>query len=256
MAQSRVKVVLNQTLLAGSDEPNLVQRVATVYLETRQLRVSAPPEATGKALDWVGQFSVTELTGPLSEQVVDNADRTRIVELVRAELQKREIQASAKPRPADVAQVCRNGHLIVGSANRFPQFKKSFCQECGAATIDACQSCDWPIEGIGQEDWMSNMGPYRPPKYCGQCGNPFPWTETALLAAKEYTDELDLNPDEKAQLKRTLDDLTRDSDRTPLAVSRFKKFISKIGPQAGAVLQKIIENVLTETANRMITGRM
>ena len=53
----------------------------------------------------------------------------------------------------------------------------------------------------------------------------------ALSAAKEYTDDLDqLSAEEKTTLKGTLDDLTSDTARTPLAASRFKKFVSKIGP--------------------------
>lgn len=73
----------------------------------------------------------------------------------------------------------------------------------------------------------------------------------ALFAAKEYTDDLDqLSAAEKTQLKATLDDLTSDSARTPLAANRFKRFVSKIGPAAGDVLTKIIVNVISETAKK------
>ena len=37
-----------------------------------------------------------------------------------------------------------------------------------------------------------------------------------------------------------------------LAASRFKKFTNKIGPVAGGILQKIIENVLDEAARKSI----
>lgn len=156
-----------------------------------------------------------------------------------------------KPLPEHVAQVCRNGHLVLGSLKSFPQFKKAFCEKCGAATIDQCQACNWPIAGIGPNSWMGGGGPFEPPRYCGECGKPFPWTEMTLAAAKEYTDELDqLSPDEKATLKGTFDDLTSDTARTPLAASRFKKFIHKIGPVAGGVLQKIVETIATEAAKK------
>jgi hypothetical protein len=96
-------------------------------------------------------------------------------------------------------------------------------------------------------------GPFKPPNYCGECGSPFPWTETALAAAREYTDDLEqLSPEEKDALKSTFADLTSDTARTPLAASRFKKFTNKIGPVAGRILQKIIETVLTEAAKRSI----
>ena len=100
---------------------------------------------------------------------------------------------------------------------------------------------------------MGGGGPYKPPSYCGECGNPFPWTETALRAAREYTDELDqLSPEEKTLLKGTFDELTSDTPRTPLAASRFKKFMTKVGPVAGSVLQKTIETVVTGAAKKMI----
>ena len=156
-----------------------------------------------------------------------------------------------KPHPKDVAQICRNGHLILGSLNRFPQFRQSFCTDCGAATINECQTCHWPIEGIGERAWMEGGGPYRPRKFCEECGTPFPWTETALSAAKEYTDDLDqLSAEEKNALKGTFDDLTSDTPRTPVAANRFKKFIAKVGPVAGSVLQKIVETVATEAAKK------
>jgi hypothetical protein len=98
---------------------------------------------------------------------------------------------------------------------------------------------------------MGGGGPYQPPKYCGECGTPFPWTEKALSAAKEYIDDLDqLDAEETVSLKGTFDDLTSDTSRTPVAANRFNKFIHKIGPVAGSVLQKIVETIATEAAKK------
>ncbi len=73
-----------------------------------------------------------------------------------------------------------------------------------------------------------------------------------MAAAKEYTDELDaLTLDEKRSLKGALEDLTSDTPRTPLAASRFGKFMQKVGPVAAGVLQKIVESVATEAAKKM-----
>jgi hypothetical protein len=118
----------------------------------------------------------------------------------------------------------------------------AFCTTCGAATISACQHCETEIEvSLGR------------PGYCGGCGKSFPWTEIALSVAKEYADELDeLSPEEKTALKETFDDLTTDTNRTPLAVSRFKKVMNKIGPGAAAVFNKIIETIATEATKRML----
>jgi hypothetical protein len=120
----------------------------------------------------------------------------------------------------------------------------AFCTTCGASNVSACQHCQTPIE---------YQYPGVTPGYCGGCGKPFPWTETALSAAKKYADELDqLSPEERATLKGTFDDLTSDTARTPLAASRFKKFMGKIGPSAEGVLRKIVEAVATEAAKKML----
>lgn len=126
----------------------------------------------------------------------------------------------------------------VANQKRLP----AFCATCGASNISACQHCKASIE----VDY-----PGGTPGYCGGCGKPFPWTETALSAAKDYTDELDqLTLEEKAMLKATFDDLTTDTAKTPLAASRFKRIVSKIGPAAGDIIKKIIVSVATEAAKK------
>ena len=116
---------------------------------------------------------------------------------------------------------------------------QKFCNECGEQTLNACARCHAAIR-TGKK-----------PAYCGNCGQAFPWTETALNAAKEYTDELEqLSLEEKAILKTTLDDLTKDTPRTEIAAHRFKKFISKMGPVAGEVFKKIVIEVGTEAAKK------
>jgi hypothetical protein len=91
------------------------------------------------------------------------------------------------------------------------------------------------------------------PGYCGGCGKAFPWTETALSAAKEYTDELEaLSDDEKATLKATFPDLCRETPKTELAVSRFSNLLHKVGPAAGDALLKIVVTFTTETAKNLI----
>ena len=162
---------------------------------------------------------------------------------------------NSKPRPKDIALLCLNGHLIVGSLARWPDGRAKFCKECGASTIDACPSCNWPIVGIHENAWMGDSGPYRPPRFCEECGAGYPWTITALQAAKEYADDISqLTPEEKSQLKGALEDLSRDSARTPLAASRFKKLIEKAGPAAGTVVMKFVEAFATAAAKNMMGG--
>jgi hypothetical protein len=247
------KVVLKQSVLHGSNQPNLVQRVATVYINGKEYRVSAPPEAKGDSLDWVRHFCVRQLVALNSEVEVQNATRVLVLRVVEKELEKEKRDRNKKPHPEHVAQICRNGHIVLGSVKDFQQLRKAFCEHCGAPTIEECQTCGWPIAGTSPNAWMADRGPYQPPRYCGECGKPFPWTESALSTAREYTDELtQLSREEKNVLKGTLDDLTKDTDRTPLAASRFKKFMGKIGPGASGVLQKVLVNVATEAAKKLM----
>jgi hypothetical protein len=127
---------------------------------------------------------------------------------------------------------------------RQPEQTPPFCTKCGAMNISACQHCQTAI---------TKQYPGVVPAYCGGCGRPFPWTETALAAAKEYTDDLEeLSPEEKLALKGTFEDLTSDTPRTPVAANRFNAFMKKIGPAAGDMLKKIIVSVATEAAKKSI----
>jgi hypothetical protein len=73
-----------------------------------------------------------------------------------------------------------------------------------------------------------------------------------LKAAKEYADDLELSAEDKLALKATLVDLTVDTPRTELAAHRFKKFVSKAGPVAGEMLKKIVSDVVTEGAKKLL----
>jgi hypothetical protein len=155
---------------------------------------------------------------------------------------------------------CRNGHRVGWIPEHYFQSvapgrlretiiqqeieelaRLGYCTECGAESLPACESCE-AILG----------DPTNRPSYCGSCGKPFPWTQTALEAAKEYTDELDeLSPEDKSLLKQSFVDLTVDTSRTPLAASRFKRMMEKAGPVAGQVLSKIVVDFATEAAKKL-----
>jgi hypothetical protein len=159
----------------------------------------------------------------------------------------------------NIAVYCGNGHYIGThpdpihenmSPGRLKSYmhelyleefeRQNYCEECGAETFCSCAYCHNPL-----------LASKPKPSYCGKCGNAWPWTTKALDSAKQYTDELEgLSTEDKIALKATFNDLTTDTPRTGLAVSRFKKFIVKIGPAAGDILTKIIGNVVTEAAKK------
>jgi hypothetical protein len=127
---------------------------------------------------------------------------------------------------------------------REPEQLPPFCSKCGAKNISVCQQCQKAIE----KQYSRVI-----PAYCVGCGKPFPWTEAALSAAKEFTDEQEaLNAEEKLVLKGTFDDLTSDTARTSLAAIRFNNLVKKIGPVAGGVLKQIVVSVATEAAKKSI----
>jgi hypothetical protein len=116
------------------------------------------------------------------------------------------------------------------------------CFECGAATMTACKHCSIDIQLSA--------------KYCGKCGKPFPWTEDALAAAREYTDEIeDISDVDKAALKDTFRDLTIETSRTPLAATRFMRIVRRSGPVVYETLREILVDVMAETAVKITTGR-
>jgi hypothetical protein len=119
--------------------------------------------------------------------------------------------------------------------------RQPFCTQCGAPTLDACPHCQHKIAK-------------RPrPAFCGQCGKTFPWTESALFAAKEYTAEAEgLNAEEKTALIATFNDLTVDTPRTELAAHRFKEFLKKLAPDVGEGIKKTIVEIASETAAKLL----
>ena len=55
-------------------------------------------------------------------------------------------------------------------------------------------------------------------------------------------------------LKSSIDELTSDTARTPLAASRFRKFMAKVTPEAGKALLQIVVSVATEEAKKKLIG--
>ena len=96
------------------------------------------------------------------------------------------------------------------------------------------------------------------PSFCPDCGEPYPWTEASLKAAKELADELDnLSLEEREILKKSLDDIMvmEDTPQTPVAATRFKKLIVKAGKPAAEAFRKLLIDVASETAKKIILER-
>jgi len=161
----------------------------------------------------------------------------------------------------DTALVCLNGHLVNDAFNRVPRNNSEFCPRCGERTINACEQCSSAIPGdllnSPEDEFVFLGGPssYERPAYCRGCGKPFPWTASALDAAKEYAAEIEgLSDDERRLLSESLDDLVTDGPRTAIAVSRFKRLANKAGTGAVEGFRSILVDVMSEAVRRQMFG--
>jgi hypothetical protein len=154
----------------------------------------------------------------------------------------------------DVAQICINGHVITSALSRHPNFVKKFCDKCGAETISKCLNCSQPIQGLyfgGSITFTS----YTAPNFCYSCSKPFPWLEKRLEAAKDLSDEIEnLSDTERAQLKKSLDEIVSDTPQTTVAATRLKKLIAKSGQFAANAFRDILVDIASEAAKKVIWG--
>jgi len=156
----------------------------------------------------------------------------------------------------DTAQVCLNGHVINSSANRNPEFNQKFCDKCGSETITNCQKCDTPIKGEYHVDGVIALGhQYTPPSYCYNCGNAFPWLQTALDSAKELLDiDENINDDDKELLINSMKEISKDSPKTEVNALKIKKIAKKLGSDTYDAFIKIAVDVGTEIAKKALQG--
>jgi hypothetical protein len=154
----------------------------------------------------------------------------------------------------DAAQICVNGHYILGFYHDSPGFRQKYCRHCGALTIFKCEHCDAEITGH-----YRNTAPIRlreeVPAHCHNCGRPYPWIAAKIHAAKAMADELDgLTDAERILLKASIDDIAANTPMTEVAVVRVKKVMPKIGGAIGEAFRKLIVDVSSETAAKLLKG--
>ncbi len=137
----------------------------------------------------------------------------------------------------DNATICINGHEI---SSRH-KILNVFCDKCGAKTVTNCNHCGADIRGKENIPGVVNLIPYSPPSYCYHCGNPFPWTASALEVAKELIADDDmLDNDMKEKLSNSLPDVITETPKTNLAATRMKKAISVAGKFTAEGLRQFV----------------
>ena len=179
-----IKVVVKQTVLRGSNEETVLQPVAAVYIDGKEYRVSAPPEAAGDALDWAQHFAVRHYDDFDGGEVESRDDLSALaLQAATDQLKsrKREATRTQGKHPDGLhcdAQLCLNGHVQQCDGTAFTP--KAHCATCGAACIDACPHCNEPIRGV---PLYRSAEEYSRPQYCRGCGAPYPWMENRLRTA-------------------------------------------------------------------------
>ena len=158
----------------------------------------------------------------------------------------------------DTVQICTNGHVINSQSVSKPDFNRQFCSKCGAPTIINCENCNNSIRGIYHSPGSMIAPPpnvtwFPLPIFCPDCGKPYQWTESRLKAAQELADELEnLSLEEREILKKSLDDIVRDSPQTTVAATRFKKIVAKAGKVVAEQLRELLVDIASETAKKLI----
>ena len=159
------------------------------------------------------------------------------------------------PDHYDVAEICQNGHVTNSMAHDYPASNQEYCDKCGSKTITKCPSCNTDIRGHYHISGVFSISRFAPPSYCHKCGKPFPWTQTAVGAAREFASIIEtLTEDERDQLKETIPDLLQDTPRTPVAESKFKKLMTKAGKDAYEGMKKILTDIVSETLKKTLFG--
>ena len=149
----------------------------------------------------------------------------------------------------DIAQICINGHLINSSSTKYPGCNKKYCSDCSAEVIDKCPECKFPLQGEIHDDGLFLPMNIGIPKYCPNCGKPYPWTKAKLDALNEMIDLVDeLNYDEKNELKKSGELISTDNPRSQIAVYKIKKYMNKVGSSLGEKLQELFVDIASETA--------
>jgi len=127
----------------------------------------------------------------------------------------------------DTAQICTNGHLINASIEKGPEDSQNFCSECGAETITQCPNCHSQLRGYYNSDFITLT---KVEHYCFNCGQPYPWTSSAIEATQLIIQEDDLLDEiQKSSLIESLPDVVSKTQKTKLAVVRFQKALKTAG---------------------------
>lgn len=148
------------------------------------------------------------------------------------------------------ATICLNGHAASSTQANY----RKFCKDCGLETISQCTHCDAHIQGDYEVPGVAAIGfTYYPPAYCHNCGYPYPWTSRFLENAIELIALDDELPEEhKEIIKNAFPDLIVETPTTPVAIAKYKKYMSKSADYIQEGIKNLLIDVVTESVKKSI----
>lgn len=155
----------------------------------------------------------------------------------------------------DSALVCQNGHVINSSASKYPEDNKRFCNKCGGQAVSQCPSCANPIEGSLYTRGLPSLSAFHPPRYCHNCGKPFPWTEARIRAAQELVDLTEVSEADKESLKASVPALASDTPQSTVAAAKWKRFLVGGGMQVADAGRSILVEIASESVKKILWPR-
>jgi hypothetical protein len=239
------KVIIEQRLLHDSGDNQGMQRIALVYLGTREHRVYAPSRASGDPVQWKSQLAVHVSSG-YGELALPEPPRSRIIEAMFRELERTKAQAAKAEADALYydAQICMQGD--VQSADGTPFDPSGHCTKCGSECIQNCLSCKTPIHGKTKYSTAT----YDCPSFCHGCGKPYPWMDDKLRTAKDLLFHDDqLTYEERKELWGLLQ-YVMSNPKADLAPAKSKLISIKI-QKAAEPIKDFITDLLAKYAAEM-----
>jgi hypothetical protein len=153
----------------------------------------------------------------------------------------------------ETALICLNGHVITIGLESSPEMYAKYCDRCGERTISECEHCRAKIRGYHRLEGLAVIGGYVLPKFCHNCGKPYPWTVKKMDAVYKLIDEnKKLNSAEKEVLKKLIEELVKESPTKDLAIDESKRLIQKMGDETVKLLKNLLIELLSEVVKRQL----
>lgn len=157
--------------------------------------------------------------------------------------------------------ICEKGHLQTSILESSENYENLYCKECGSKIIDRCPHCNAEIQGgiayhtverdivynqptVDTQKYLNNTVP----KYCHNCGKPYPWTENFLKTYKEIL-SLELEDEEELQNKiyNATEELVKNNFDLKSPVARLlKSLLNKAGDLAKGIVVDTVSSVASE----------